>query len=595
MQSPSPEEKLESSKKRPSLGMALLSRYGGAAIAFLALGALAYWGHQNDWKAPKFSELWGNAAIAEPEDWCEAHNVPDSKCLACHPELGGGDPKDWCKEHGVPESKCTVCHPEILTQGKANDWCREHGVPESQCTLCHPEIAVKGTPPDPEDGVTIAVAPGTTQPKNPLTCQSHEIRVQFASAAAVEKAGVKLEAVQERPMLANLTAAGEIVYDQRRVARLSAKVAGTVWRVEKAEGQPVRRGDVLALLDAGEVGKAKVDFLQSLAAVEQKRQLVERLGSLVKADGRLLTVKTEAHDRILISTQEGFRNQSDLKESEAAVAEARIRLAERQTSLQEAEAAVRAANIQLLSTQQILLNLGLPIRLQDVQGLSENDLAERVRFLGLPEALKGSMDSSTTTANLIPIIAPFDGIVVNREVVAGEGVDISSTLFVVADISQMWVMLNIRQEDASTVVLGQTVFFRPDGTPDGSVTGKLSWISTAVDEKTRTVMVRADVANPDGGLRAHCFGRGHIVIRESPTAAAVPTEAIHWEGCCHVVFVRLTDEIFQVRKVRLGTQSGPYTEIIVGVVPGEVVATQGSHVLKSEMLKSKLGAGCVDD
>ncbi len=77
-------------------------------------------------------------------------------------------------------------------------------------------------------------------------------------------------------------------------------------------------------------------------------------------------------------------------------------------------------------------------------------------------------------------------------------------------------------------------------------------------------------------------------------AVAVPTEALQWEGCCHIVFVRLTDTIYQTRKVNLGSRNGPYAEVIAGLLPGEVVATAGSNVLKSEILKSQLGAGCTD-
>jgi cobalt-zinc-cadmium efflux system membrane fusion protein len=106
--------------------------------------------------------------------------------------------------------------------------------------------------------------------------------------------------------------------------------------------------------------------------------------------------------------------------------------------------------------------------------------------------------------------------------------------------------------------------------------------------------VRADVENADGRLRAHTFGTGRIVVRDSPNAVAVPTSAVHWEGCCHVVFVRLTDEVFQTRKVRIGAHDAHFTEVLAGVAAGEVVAAEGSHVLKSELLKSKLGAGCCD-
>ena len=116
-----------------------------SVIVFAILAAVGYWGHHTGWKAPKWREIFGGGSAATAkEDWCKAHNVPDSACIACHPELAGENPADWCKEHGVPESACTICHPEILENGKADDWCTEHGVPESACNLCHPEIVVKG-------------------------------------------------------------------------------------------------------------------------------------------------------------------------------------------------------------------------------------------------------------------------------------------------------------------------------------------------------------------------------------------------------------------------------------------------------------------
>jgi membrane fusion protein, heavy metal efflux system len=168
--------------------------------------------------------------------------------------------------------------------------------------------------------------------------------------------------------------------------------------------------------------------------------------------------------------------------------------------------------------------------------------------------------------------------------VAGEVVEPSKPLIVVADTSRMWVMADVSLADARRVAVGQPIAFRPDGTPDQAATGKVSWVSTAVDDQTRTVKVRA----------AHTFGTVHVTIREAPTAVAVPSEAVQWEGCCHVVFVRLTDDIFQTRKVRLGSQVNGFTEVLVGVLPGEIVAAAGSHVLKSEILKSALGAGCAD-
>lgn len=572
---------------------AFVIHHGATMLVLVTLGAIAYWGHHTGWKAGKFSQLWGGAP-EKKEDWCEAHNVPDSKCLACHPELGGGDPKDWCKEHGVPESKCTVCHPEILTKGKAADWCKEHGVPESQCTLCHPEIAVKDQLPPAENAPTVVLDPTVKPVPNPLTCQTHAIRIQFASAEAVRKAGVKLETVQERPMAASLTSSGEVEYDQTRVARLSARAAGTVWRVEKELGQQVSRGEVLALVDSAEVGRAKSEFLQMISLSDVKSKVLLRLRSSAEEGARLVELKSGTLDRLKDLVKEGLKTQAELREAEGALVEARIQGLKAQADLQEGEAALRDARVRLLSAQLTLNNLGLPIRTEELDGISEEKLVERVRFLGLPAEIAKTLDSSTT-ANLIPLIAPLDSVVVSREIVAGEPVDTSKTLFVVADVRRLWVMIDVRQEDSASVALGQTVVFRPDGGNDSASTGKITWISTAVDEKTRTLKIRAEVENPEGRLRAHTFGAGRIVVHQSSKAVAVPNEAIHWEGCCNVVFVRLTDEVFQTRKVRLGARSGAFTEVLVGVLPGEVVATTGSHVLKSDLLKSKLGAGCTDD
>ena len=112
--------------------------------------------------------------------------------------------------------------------------------------------------------------------------------------------------------------------------------------------------------------------------------------------------------------------------------------------------------------------------------------------------------------------------------------------------------------------------------------------------------VRAELPNPDGLLRNEIFGAGVVVLREEPEAVVVPNEAVHWEGCCHVVFVRNkhyfespeSPKVFHVRPVRVGVKNDGSTEIIAGVLPGEVVVTTGSDVLRAQLLKNSLGEGC---
>jgi cobalt-zinc-cadmium efflux system membrane fusion protein len=534
----------ETGQKR-SIGRAV--RDGLPTVLLLAcLSAIGIWGHHTGWTAPKFSELIGRQDGSAQEDWCIEHNVPDSTCIACNPELAGESADDWCKEHGVPESRCTLCHPEILLTGVAADWCQEHGVPESNCTICHAEIAHFDSLPVNEEDVTLVEPDHAPElVRDPRTCQTHALKVQFASAASVVKAGVRLGQVIERPMTDSIRCNAEVGYDATRFARIASRVSGIAVSVEKKLGDSVVAGEVLALIDAAEVGNAKSELLQASAAVDATHLALQRIQSSVEA---------------------GFRTEA---EQQAAAAHA------------------REAEIRLFNARQALINLGFNLP-------EQGPFTDAMETLGIPSGLVNSLGVNQGSANLIPLLAPFDGTVVRRDLIIGDGVDPARTLFEIADTRRMWVTMDVLPASAGLIALGQKMAFRTGEADDNPVTGAISWISTAVDEVTRTIKVRAEVDNEDDRLRANSFGQARIVVRATPNAIAVPSEAVQWEGCCHVVFVRLTDEIFATRKVILGARDAAYTELLVGLLPGEVVATTGSHVLKSEILKSKLGAGCCE-
>jgi cobalt-zinc-cadmium efflux system membrane fusion protein len=509
-----------------------LRKAAPTAIVLSALAGLALWGHSTDWTLPKFSSLIGSG-VTEVED--------------------------WCKEHNVPEAADIECNPKLLPRMKDYGWCKVHGV--AQCPFEHPDVAQLKTPPSitPEalDRAQRALAL-KPRPENNSRCALHQKRIQFASTEAVEKAGIDIAVVQERPLVEAIVANGEVIYDQNRMARLSSRVAGTVWRVEKQVGDRVRKGDVLAIIDAADVGRGKSEFLQAIAQLRLQKANVERMRPLAG---------------------EGSIAGKVLREAETAYEEARIRLQ---------------------SAQQTLINLGLVVRAEDYADIDTDEIARQIRFLGLPADLVSTLDPTSTTSNLFPLRTSLDGLVVERQVVEGEVVDTSRVLFNVADFSRLWLTIDVRQEDAKYLSLGQTALFRPsDSKNEPEVQGKIGWISTSADEQTRTVKVRVDLPNSDGKLRANTFGTGRIVLREEPKAIVVPKEAIHWDGTCNVVFVRdknylqpAAPKFFHVRSVRLGVKEGDTTEIIAGLLPGEVIASKNSVVLESQLLKSNLGAGC---
>lgn len=488
-------------------------------------GAVGWWGHRHDWTLPKFSQL--NGETAEPDDWCAEHNVPESACIECDDALlPKAKPRGWCKEHGIPE--CAQCHPELA------------------------QLAKLPQPPADERDRAKRMLAFTARPENNPNCQTHARRIQFATARDADNAGIVVEPVWTAPAEESVAATGELGYDQTKVAHLSARAPGTVWKVYRHLGEEVAPDDVLAFVDAAEVGRAKAELLLSFAALQAKQKTV-----------------------------------AGMKESGSAVGFARLR---------EAEAAVTEVEIRVGAVCQALTNLGLSVDETQVRAMTADQLKARLPLLGMPPKAVALLDPKLATTNLLPVVAAARGRITSRDVVAGEVVDVARTLFEVVDTKSLWLTLDVRVEDAPRVRVGQAVRYRPDGAAD-ELTGQIAWRGSQADLKTRTVKVRADLTDPDRTLVANTFGSGRVVLRSEDKAVAVPLEALQWDGCCQVVFVRDRDylksefKVFHVRKVRVGAKAARTAEV-VGVLPGELVVTRGSGLLLTELLRGSLGAGC---
>jgi cobalt-zinc-cadmium efflux system membrane fusion protein len=241
--------------------------------------------------------------------------------------------------------------------------------------------------------------------------------------------------------------------------------------------------------------------------------------------------------------------------------------------------------------------------MEEVTKLSEDQQVKYLRLLGLPEKVRKEHDVETLTANLLPLTAPFDGQLVRHPHAApGEVVATNQPLFVVGDTRELHIELEVTVEDAALLRTGQIVTFVPAektgetniGKEDQAAIakGKLSHVSPEVNEKTRRVPVHAELENPDRRWRPNTYGTGQIQISKKTAVVAVPAEAIQSEtqpeGRLYYVFVRLSETSYQVRPVKLGLADQGFVEVD-GVQPGETVVTTGSHVLKSELLKERIG------
>ena len=158
----------------------------------------------------------------------------------------------------------------------------------------------------------------------------------------------------------------------------------------------------------------------------------------------------------------------------------------------------------------------------------------------------------------------------------------------------MWLMMDVYERDLMQVRTGLPVLFTVDGLPGHSFEGRVAWVSSTVDDRTRTVKVRADLPNDRGLLRANMFGLARIIVHDDAEVLSVPVEAVQTDGCCQLVFVQKEDTLFEPRKVTLGASAGGHVEILDGLALGEEVVTAGSFLMKTEILKSNIGAGCCE-
>ncbi len=492
------------------------------------LGGLAWWGQHHGWTLPAFSELTGR--------------VEDDGVL-------------WCDAHGVPESDCISCNADLMPKGELHGWCVEHGVHE--CVLHNPQTAqLKETADIGPADFDRAARAISSRPRieNDPACKMHLRRIQFPSIEAVDRAGIDISLVDRGPIVETIKTTGEIVYDPTRVAHLSSRASGTIWRVQKNVGDLVMQGDVLALVDASEVGRLKSQLSKALVQLDLDSRVAARLERL---DAGVIAGKR----------------------------------------LEEARSARAESSVAIHNAIEALSSLGLLINADQVLDRPMEEVRAELKLLGLPPALLASMDPSRLSANLIPVVSPREGVVVMRDAVAGEVIETSKPLFTIVDTSRMWLRLNVRMEEAERLSIGQKIIFRPDGSAR-ELTGKVTWLGTDVDDRTRTVGVRGEIPNSDGNLRNETWGAGEIVLREESNAIIAPRDAIHWEGCCHVAFVRDKDyfekgswKVFHTRSVRPGATAGDKVEVIAGLLPGEIIVSKGSGILRAELLKGNLGAG----
>ena len=205
-------------------------------------------------------------------------------------------------------------------------------------------------------------------------------------------------------------------------------------------------------------------------------------------------------------------------------------------------------------------------------------------------ANKTTVDTARAEEKLAwyPLRAPFDGTIISRHITLGEMVKEDSDVFVIADLSTVWVDLRIHQKDLGFVKKGSKVTISAKcAMPD--IEGVISYVDPVLDEKTRTALARVVVDNSSGQFRPGVFVTAEVLVKKLHADVVVPKNVLQDVDDKTSVFVQ-DEHGFEPRAVTVGWSNDEYVEIVSGLRPGERIATRNSFRLKAE-LKKDAGGG----
>ena len=206
---------------------------------------------------------------------------------------------------------------------------------------------------------------------------------------------------------------------------------------------------------------------------------------------------------------------------------------------------------------------------------------QRLLLFGVKESQIAELERSGKPNIRIPIYTPFSGVVIEKMVQQGQYVAMGEALFNIADLSSVWVEVEVYENEVSNIHLGQQVEIRSQSFPDKPSTGRIAFVYPFLDPKTRTVKARIELANPGMKLKPEMFVNAIIRVPLAQSIV-VPATAVMNTGKRQVVWVESSPGMFESRTVQLGQQSGEKVQILSGLQPGDKVAVSGGYLIDSE-------------
>ena len=339
-------------------------------------------------------------------------------------------------------------------------------------------------------------------------------------------ATLTVEPVQQHVFRGELTTEGKIAVDEDRSTPIFSPYAGRVTRLLVKPGDVVERGQPLFMVEATDMVQAQNDFISASTALNKARsalhlaQIVDKRQRALY-EGKAVPLKEVQNARAALDAAE-----NDLRSNEVALEAARNRLR--------------------------------------ILGKTDQEITDF--------QVKGTIDPST------PIYAPIGGTIVQRKVGPGQyiGTGASDPVFIIGDLSTVWLVAYIRETGAPEVHIGEALHFNVLAYPDRVFPANISYVATSLDPTTRRFMVRATINNSERLLKPEMFANVTIFTGEGDAAIAVPRAAVIYEGAAARIWIVRPDNGIELRHIKVGMIDGKMIQVLDGLKPNDRVITKGS-------------------
>lgn len=327
--------------------------------------------------------------------------------------------------------------------------------------------------------------------------------------AQVKAAAIEIATAGPARITTVLQFPGEIQLNDDRTVHVVPRVPGIVEEVLVSTGQPVKKGQLLAVFSSQIISELRSGLMTAERRLEHAQSVYAR-------EKRLWEQKITAEQDYL-----------------------------------QAKHSVQEAEIELENVRQKLSALGVR--------------------------------ASQKSFNRFELRAPYDGLVVERNLSVGEAVKEDTPIFTLSDLSTVWAEVHIPAKDLPHVRVGGKVMIRATAF-DAQATGTVAFLGALVGEQTRMAKARILLANPKGAWRPGLFVSVEVNAADVQVPVTIDTDAIQTLGTQQVVFVR-NDQAFVARPVKLGMSDGKRAEVTEGLPTGTRYAAKGSYIIKSELSK----------